>query len=94
MKSVCIRSYSGPYFPSLGLNTDQNNSKYGHFSHNVMLGPLSISTSKSYQSYFLLPSEILRLAPALKDMEVFGCDSEANVFKPFVDLFSSATFIM
>ena len=42
VKSVCIRSYSGPYFPALGLNTekysvrvrentDQNNSKYWHF---------------------------------------------------------------
>ena len=31
MKSVCIRSYSGPYFPAFGLNTDQNNSEYGHF---------------------------------------------------------------
>ena len=38
VKSVRIRSYSGPYFPAVGLNTkriqentDQNNSKYGHF---------------------------------------------------------------
>ena len=30
MKSVRIRSYSGPYFPAFGLNTDQNNSEYGH----------------------------------------------------------------
>ena len=48
VKSVCIRSFTGPYFPTLGLNTekygvppysvrirentDQKNSKYGHFS--------------------------------------------------------------
>ena len=44
VKSVRIRSYSGPYFPAFGLNspylsgfspnagnTDQNNSEYGHF---------------------------------------------------------------
>ena len=40
-KNVLIRSYSGPYFPAFALNTerysvsrentDQNNSKYGHF---------------------------------------------------------------
>ena len=43
-KSVRIRSYSGPYFPAFGLNTerysysvrmrentDQNTSEYGHF---------------------------------------------------------------
>ena len=32
VKSVRIWSYSGPYFPAFGLNTDQNNSEYGHFS--------------------------------------------------------------
>ena len=38
LKSVRIRSYSGPHFPAFGLNTerygeneDQNNSEYGHF---------------------------------------------------------------
>ena len=31
-ESVHIQSYSGPYFPAFGLNTDQNNSEYGHFS--------------------------------------------------------------
>ena len=35
VKSVRIRSYCGPYFPAFGLNTEQNNSKYGHFSRNV-----------------------------------------------------------
>ena len=32
VKSVPILSHSGPYFPSFGLNTDQNNSEYRHFS--------------------------------------------------------------
>ena len=31
VKSVRIRSCSGPYFPAFGLNTDQNNYEYGHF---------------------------------------------------------------
>ena len=40
VKIVCIRSFSGPYFPALRRspysvrtreNTDQKNSKYGHF---------------------------------------------------------------
>ena len=48
VKSVRIRSYSGPYFPAFGLNaerspysvqmqekTDQNNSEYGHFSRSI-----------------------------------------------------------
>ena len=32
VKSGRIRSYSFPYFPAFGLNTDQNNSEYGHFT--------------------------------------------------------------
>ena len=31
VKSVHIWSYSGLYFPAFGLDTDQNNSEYGHF---------------------------------------------------------------
>ena len=37
LNSVCIRSYSGPHFLAFGLNTDQNNSEYGHFSRSVHL---------------------------------------------------------
>ena len=31
MKTVHIRSYSGPYSVRMRQNTDQNNSEYGHF---------------------------------------------------------------
>ena len=31
-------SFSGPYFPAIGMNTDQNNSKYGHFSRSHKFG--------------------------------------------------------
>ena len=50
VKSVRIRSYSGPYFSTFALNTerygkmrentDQNNSEYGQFLHS---GKLSFS---------------------------------------------------
>ena len=33
MKSVHIRSYSGPYSVRMRKNTDQNNSEHGHFLH-------------------------------------------------------------
>ena len=32
---VRTRSFSGPYFPAFGLNIDQKNSEYGHFSCSV-----------------------------------------------------------
>ena len=34
-KNVRIRKYSGPYFSAFGLNTDQNNSEYGHILRSV-----------------------------------------------------------
>ena len=35
VKSVRIRSHSGPHFPAFTLNTDQNDSENGHFSRSV-----------------------------------------------------------
>ena len=35
VKIIRIRSCSGPHFPAFGLNTDQNNSEYGHFLRSV-----------------------------------------------------------
>ena len=32
VKSVCIWSFSGPFFPAFGLNTDHKISEYRHFS--------------------------------------------------------------
>ena len=36
VKSVRIRSFSGLYFPTFGLNTDQKNFEYGHFSRSAL----------------------------------------------------------
>ena len=46
VKSVHIRSYSGRHFPTSGLNTDQNNCKYGHFSRSVLLNSFHIHCFK------------------------------------------------
>ena len=52
MKSVRIRSYSGRDFSAFGLNTDQNNFEYGHFSRSVT----RFEHSKNAKSYiFILP---------------------------------------
>ena len=37
VKSVRIRSFYDPQFPSFGLNTDQINNKYGHFSRSAVV---------------------------------------------------------
>ena len=44
VKSFRNRSYSGPYFPAFGLNTEQNNCEYGQFSHGSCISyPLQAS---------------------------------------------------
>ena len=42
VKSVRIRSNSGPCFPVFGLNIDQNKSEYEHFLHCVQRPKLSL----------------------------------------------------
>ena len=38
VKSGCIRSFSGPYFSTFGLKTDQKNCQFGHFSRSGRRG--------------------------------------------------------
>ena len=61
VKSVRIRSYSGPHFPAFGLNApvrmrenaNQNNSKYGHFLRSdIVLKHLTVFL-KGYNSQTL-----------------------------------------
>ena len=69
VKSVCIQSYSGPYFPAFGLNTDQNNSEYKQFLHSTKKSfPTRISSvnmtklEEKWRSHFLKKSLIKFLA--------------------------------
>ena len=50
MKSVRVRSYSGPYSVQMWVNTDQNNSKYGHFLHSVEFENDSLESSMSLKN--------------------------------------------
>ena len=59
LKSVRIRSFSGPYFPAFGLNTDQKNCKYGHFSHSDLSDFALFCKIKFLQNKLLLPTEKL-----------------------------------
>ena len=47
VNSVRIWIFSAPYFPPFGLNADQKNSEYGHFSRSVdLLNAISIQKQK------------------------------------------------
>ena len=47
VKSVRIRSFPGRYFPTFGLNTDQKNSEYEHFSRSNNLQSLLLILNQS-----------------------------------------------
>ena len=75
VKSVRIRSYSGPYFPAFGLNkethsvspysirmlenTDQNNSEYGHFSRSVSYWKNGLPLDISWLFPKIMPQNIV-----------------------------------
>ena len=47
VKSVRIRSFPGRHFPTFGLNTDQKNSEYEHFSRSNNLQSLLLILNQS-----------------------------------------------
>ena len=51
VKSVRIRSYSGPYSVRMRENADQNNSKYGHFLRSGMCGMWRMSLFHSFNVF-------------------------------------------
>ena len=44
--------------------------------HPVMIGPSIIHSSKTFESYFSLSSNMVRLEPSLQNFKVFGTDGE------------------
>ena len=56
VKSVRIRSYSGPYFPTFGLNADQNNIKYGHF----LRSEYRVVITEMYISWMFISSRYIK----------------------------------
>ena len=53
MKIVRICIYSGPYFPTFGLNTDQNNSQDGQFLRSVRSDYFFLKADKDIVSLYI-----------------------------------------
>ena len=47
--------------------------------HPVMLVPILIHTSKSFESYFTLPSTLIPLRPSYTSLKAFGTDGELKM---------------
>ena len=61
VKSVGIWSFSGPHFPAFGLNTDQKNSEYGHFSSSALIIVICLSNALPRGGYVNLAFSITLL---------------------------------
>ena len=92
VKSVRIRSFSGPYFPTLELNTqrysDQKSSGYGHFSRSDSLKhPLSVAAFRKQimeASYRSIHPEAFCKKGALENL--------AKVTGEFCEIFKNTFF--
>ena len=62
--------------------------------HPVMLGPILIDTNKSFESYFTLPSTLIRLRPSYTSLKAFGTDGELNVYSAFKSCFNKAQHLL
>ena len=59
-----------------------------------MLGPILIHTKKPFESYFTLPSTLIRLRPSYTSLKAFGTDGELNVYSAFKSCFSKAQHLL
>ena len=62
--------------------------------HPVMIGPSIIHCHKTYESYFLLPSDMLRVEPKLQQLKVYGTDGETGLFNVFKACFLNADHLL
>ena len=72
VKSVRIRSYSGPHFPAFRLNTDQNNSEYGHF--------LRSDTHQVYFKFTRKTSLHITFTKKFTSYSRFAADNQKNIY--------------
>ena len=62
--------------------------------HPVMIGPSIIHSNKTFESYFSLSSNIVRLEPSLQNFKVFRIDGEVNVYRSMQASISNAEHLL
>ncbi|XP_057311379.1 uncharacterized protein LOC130649165 [Hydractinia symbiolongicarpus] len=68
--------------------------KNGTEEHPVMLGPTLIHSHKTFDSYYTLPSNLVRLKPSLAHLKAFGTDGEKNVYESLKSTFKEAKHLL
>ena len=65
-----------------------------HNVHPVLLCPTMIHSSKTFESCFSLPSDMLRLKPELANLRAFGTDGEKKLFEAISTCFNKADHLL
>ena len=81
--NIIISTYRHPLLYNVNSNV-----------HPVLLGPTLIHSSKTFESYFSLPSVMLRLKPELASLRAFGTDGEKNLFEAISTCFNKADHLL
>ncbi|XP_057300659.1 uncharacterized protein LOC130635160 [Hydractinia symbiolongicarpus] len=62
--------------------------------HPVMIGPTIIHSHKTFDSYYTLPSNIVRFKPNAVNLKSFGTDEETNIHRAFTITFQKADHLL
>ena len=62
--------------------------------HPVLIGPSLFYSHKSFQSCFLLPSNMVWLEPSLQNIKAFGSDGEPNAYNARKGSFPNADHLL
>ena len=60
----------------------------------VMIGPILLHAAKTFQSYYTLPSTMVRLKPSLASIRAFGTDGETEVYETMKACFPKAKHLL
>ena len=63
-------------------------------THPVMIGPVLLHQQRKRSSYIQLPSSMLELRPALRNILAIGTDGEKNLYDAFVSLNPNMTHLL
>lgn len=62
--------------------------------HPVFIGPILIHSEKTFESYYTLPSAMVRIRPDLTKLKAFGTDDEVNLYSALGSLFRDAHHLL
>ena len=84
----------GPFYVTITVyrHTLLRSTQYG--VEPAMIGPILLHQGKSYESYFPLPSLMVKYCPKLKELQAIGTDCEKALINAVVSVFQMALHLL